>query len=201
MKTVLLTGGIGSGKSVVAAWLASRGVPVYDSDSRTRSLYDGPLTEKLEEAIGVPLRDPCTGVFSSSLLAKAIFSDAAALAKTEAIVHPLVLEDFIRWKDALPQQTPFAVMESAIALSKSLFSGLFDAVVMVVAPEEKRLEWSSRPESEMRRRMASQDIDAALADAVIVNDSDLPTLFERTDSALAGLDLPVPKPSASLQSC
>ena len=40
MKTVILTGGMGSGKSAVARYLESRGVPVYDSDARTKSLYD-----------------------------------------------------------------------------------------------------------------------------------------------------------------
>ena len=59
METVIITGGIGSGKSRVCAYLASRGVPVYDSDARTKSLYERhpDLVDRMEEALGVPLRD------------------------------------------------------------------------------------------------------------------------------------------------
>ena len=75
MKTVLVTGGIGSGKSAVCAYLASRGVPVYDSDSRTKALYDTDpaLLPALEKAFGTSLRSPsgeldraipsCCGIF------------------------------------------------------------------------------------------------------------------------------------------
>ena len=41
--TILITGGIGSGKSALTSYLSERGVPVYDSDSRTKALYDGEL--------------------------------------------------------------------------------------------------------------------------------------------------------------
>ena len=195
MKTVLLTGGIGSGKSVVAAYLASRGIPVYDSDSRTRALYDDKLVKALEDELGICLTQE--GRFVPSLLSQAIFSDPEALARTEAIVHPLVREDFLAWKESLAEDVPFAVMESAIALEKPLFAGLFDAVVMVIAPQAKRLEWTSRPEAEMRRRMAAQTPDPALADAIIVNDSDIQTLFDRTDASFRGMDLVIPKPSGA----
>ena len=198
MKTVLLTGGIGSGKSVVAAYLQSRGVPVYDSDSRTRALYEGPLTEELEAALGVTLRDP-DGHFSKARLSALIFSDPSALAKTEAVVHPRVKEDFLQWLSDLPKDAPFAVMESAIALSKPLFRDLFDAVVVVKAPLESRLKWSTRPEAEMRRRMASQDLDPTAADAVILNDSDIQTLLEKADLAMEKINCHIPKPSASLR--
>ena len=58
MKTVILTGGMGSGKSAVCAFLKARGVPVYDSDSRTKSLYDRDpsLVQRLEAALGTGLR-------------------------------------------------------------------------------------------------------------------------------------------------
>ena len=60
MKTDLVTGGIGSGKSAVCAYLASRGVPVYDSDSRTKALYtsDPALLPALESALGISLMRP-----------------------------------------------------------------------------------------------------------------------------------------------
>ena len=59
MTTVLLTGGIGSGKSTVARFLAGRGIPVYDSDSRTKSLYDREpgIVDLLEERFGIKARE------------------------------------------------------------------------------------------------------------------------------------------------
>ena len=56
MKTVLVTGGIASGKSEVCRYLSSAGYPVYDSDSRTKALYESVpgLKGRVEEAIGVP---------------------------------------------------------------------------------------------------------------------------------------------------
>ena len=57
-KTVIVTGLIGSGKSAVCALLRERGIPVYDSDSRTKRLYDRrpALVDAMEKAVGTPLR-------------------------------------------------------------------------------------------------------------------------------------------------
>ena len=56
MKTVLITGGIASGKSAVCARLKALGLPVYDCDSRTKALYDEipGLKARIEKAIGLP---------------------------------------------------------------------------------------------------------------------------------------------------
>ena len=76
MKTVILTGGMGSGKSAVAALLKARGVPVYDSDSRTKSLYDRDpaLVGRLETVLGTGLR-AVDGRLDRAKLASLIFSD------------------------------------------------------------------------------------------------------------------------------
>ena len=90
--SVLLTGGIGSGKSAVASYLESKGIPVYDSDSRTKALYDSDpdLVPSLERALGVSLRKE-DGSFDRKALSSVIFSDKKALSKVESIVHPAVL--------------------------------------------------------------------------------------------------------------
>ena len=90
MKTVLVTGGIASGKSEVCRYLTSRGFEVYDSDSRTKALYDSVpgLKTRVEEAIGLPFKE--IGV---------IFSDPAKRGKLEAVVYPEVMKDFLAWKD------------------------------------------------------------------------------------------------------
>ena len=180
MLTVIVTGMIGSGKTAVCALLSKRGIPVYDSDSRTKALYDSVpgLKERIEAELGVP--------FSS--LAKIIFSNSKAREKLEAIVYPLVRADFEAWRDA-QKDAPFVVLESAIILSKPIFDGLADAVVAVTASEEvrlKRLIGRGLTEEDSRRRMASQCIDLSKADVVIHNDGTLQNLSRRVGRVFFG---------------
>lgn len=179
--TVLVTGGIGSGKSAVCAYLAGRGVPVYDSDSRTKALYDTDpsLTAALEETLGCPLRT-AEGKLDRKALAAIIFSDEDARTRVEERVYPYVREDFLRWreeKQRLPwcgyTNRPFVVMESAIALQKPLFADLFDKVVLVDAPIRIRLKRVVRRDGmswkEAACRVHSQTVIRARADAVLRN--------------------------------
>lgn len=169
MKTILVTGGIASGKSEVCAELSRLGWPVYDSDSRTKALYDSVpgLRARVEQAIGRPFAE--IGI---------IFEDASARAALEAVVYPEVLRDFIAWREALPADAPAAVFESAVALDKAQFEGLFDEVWLVQAPLGARL---SRNPKAARRLAAQQDIDPSRADRIVVNDGSLQALRHRTD--------------------
>ena len=123
MKTVLLTGGIGSGKSAVRHILEEMGIPCYDADSAVKSFYIAPdegsssgnsfnegslpgdrsprrrpfLLPALEDALGVSLRDS-EGRFSKKALSSLIFSAPWAMEKVESIVFPALAEDFARWK-------------------------------------------------------------------------------------------------------
>ncbi len=173
-KTVIVTGLIGSGKSAVCALLRERGIPVYDSDARTKGLYDRrpALVGRLEEALGLPLRGT-DGRLDRKALAARIFSDAAAREKLEAIVYPEVLADFKRWK-ARQKGAPFVVLESAVILSKPVFDGLADAVVLVSAPEEVRLrrvmQRDSLPAEAVRARMAAQMVPMEKVTATLFNE-------------------------------
>ena len=139
MRTVIVTGGIGSGKSAVCALLAKRGVPVYDSDSRVKELYvcRRSLVPRLEKALGTLLRQ-ADGSLDKARLAALIFSDESARETLESIVYPILLKDFLRWRSR--QEAPFVVLESAVILSKPVFDGLADAVVLVDAPRELRIQ-------------------------------------------------------------
>ena len=187
MKTILVTGGIGSGKSEVCRHLVSRGIPVYDSDERTKRLYEEVpgLAARVDAALGGGMLD-AGGRLDRKALAAAIFSDQEALRRLEAIVHPEVLADFLRWRDT--QNSEEVVMESAIAAGLPLFKGVFDCVILVDAPEEIRLERACSRDGASReavlRRIRAQHHDPGLADAVIVNDSTLEVLLSRTDEVL-----------------
>ena len=192
MKTLLVTGGIGSGKSAVCSLLEERGIPVYDSDSAAKRLYDTDpdLVRDLEALFGTPLRQ-ADGCFDRRKLSGLLFSDPEKLAALEAVVHPAVLRDFQAWRSR--QQAPFVVIESAIALEKPLFDAAYDAVLLVTAPDAMRLERACRRDGSepaaVLARMRRQHFDLSRVDAVVNNDLDMATLRHRTDIAIKILSL------------
>ena len=191
MKTIGITGGIGSGKTTLCRMLEAAGAPVYEADARTKALYDSDpsLVPALEAALGTPLRGE-DGKLDRRRLAGMLFADSRVRETVEAIVHPKVLEDFLAWRDACgkapwkgPGQVPFVVFESAIVLEKPLFAPYIDKVVWIDAPERDRIRRSALrdgvPEEDIRRRAAAQRHSAAKADALLVNDADPATLLQR----------------------
>ena len=200
MKTVILTGGMGSGKSAVGAFLKARGVPVYDSDSRTKSLYDRDpaLVDALEGVLGTGLR-ASDGRLDRAKLASLIFGDPARKAAVEAVVHPAVLADFRRWKRWHRPKgwtygpVPFVVLESAIILSCPVFDGVGDKVVLVDADEAVRAARSvARDGSDMEsalRRIRQQSFDMSRVDAVLRNEGTLDSLPAEVDRVFLNLFL------------
>ncbi|MCD8313764.1 MAG: dephospho-CoA kinase [Bacteroidales bacterium] len=213
--TILVTGGIGSGKSLVCRMLEERGVAVYDFDGRTKALYDEDpeLLDNVLAAMrpyipdGYP--DEAEGLLTSEgkldrqALAAVIFNDPHALADLEAVVHPAVLKDFEEWRNFHAERQlkegrsrALVAAESAVALEKPLFRGLFDKVILVDAPLELRRGRAAGrdgvSEETVERRMLSQrlmnDISrGALApdvDYIIENDKDEAALAARTDIIL-----------------
>ena len=185
MLTVIVTGGIGSGKSAVCALLRERGIPVYDSDARTKELYERKpgLVERLEQALGLPLKG-ADGRLDRKALAGRIFSDTAARETLEAIVYPEVLADFKDWRDR-QQDVPFVVLESAVILSKPVFDGVAQAVVLVTAREDVRLRRvmgrDALTEAAVRARMAAQEIPEGKVSAFIANDGSPEELEKAVD--------------------
>lgn len=190
MTTLAITGGIGSGKSAVAAILSGEGIPVYDSDSAAKSLYDRDpgLVPALEEKLGVTLRDG-GGRFDRGQAASVLFSDPRRRELAESVIHPRVREDFIRWREA--QRAPVVAIESAIIGRVPSVAELCDVIIRVEAPEDERIRRVARrsglTEAEVRARIAAQNSDSVAADAVIINDSTEEVLRERTQQILKKL--------------
>ena len=172
MRSILVTGGIGSGKSAVCKLLRERGIPVYECDARTKELYDTSptLVPQLEKALGASLRR-ADGTLDKVRLASLIFSDSNARETLEGIVYPLVLEDYRNWLSR--QEAPFVVIESALILSKPLFDGIYDAAVLVEAPVEVRLQRVLRRANASREdflsRMQAQFFPPEKVDVVLPN--------------------------------
>lgn len=167
MKTILVTGPIGGGKSTVCRYLAEKGYPVYDCDSRCKALYEEVpgLKGRIEGELGIAFED-----------LRIIFSDESLRLRLESIVYPLLLEDILRWRDS--QSSPLVFIESAVALSKPVFDGLFDEVLLIEAPLEDRMQRHPGAAD----RDAIQTYDRSRTDYCIMNDSTLESLYSKIDS-------------------
>ncbi len=174
MKTIGLTGGIGSGKSTVARYFSSHGIPVYYADEAGRKVLSEPDTiANIKEIFGRGiLRE---GSIDRAALARIVFSDPEALRRLNGIIHPAVRDDFEKWK-RLQIDQPVVIREAAI-LFESGTDRDCDKIILVTAPLEKRIlrvmarDGVSR--DEVLARMKNQWPDEKkepLSDFIIVND-------------------------------
>ncbi len=175
MLKIGVTGGIGSGKSLVCKIFETLGIPVYNSDKRAKWLMnnDPELKAQLIELFGPEAFKE--GQLNRPFIADIVFSQAEMLKKLNGLVHPAVAVDTLKWFDEL-SLVPFAIKEAALIYEIGM-QDAFDKVIVVAAPEQIRLDRvmsrDKAEESEVRSRMAKQLPEAekvALADYVIVND-------------------------------
>ena len=187
-KVLLVTGGIGAGKSAVSRMLIERGVPVYFSDDMAKSLYDrdASLRDSLRRLFGERVfRD---GDVDRRALAELIFADEEKRRALEALVHPAVFRDFEAWKAERPD-CALVAFESAILLDRGLPEGFADYVIYVDAPEELRLrramERDGSAAESVIRRMQSQKAgpEHPAVDFVLDNSGD----FKALEAALDGV--------------
>lgn len=180
MTVIGITGGIGSGKSVVSRLLETYGVPVYDADRESKRLtVSSPvIRERLTALLGADIYLP-EGL-NRALMAERIFHDAALLEHVSAIIHPEVSKDFDCWKARL--RTDVCALESAI-LFESGFNKKVDLSLTVYAPEEVRIgrvmARDGMSEADVRQRMRRQWPDErkkALADKIVLNDERTPLI-------------------------
>ncbi len=157
MEVLVVTGGIGSGKSEVCRILQERyGCGVYNADERVKMLYDvhPSLLKDIESMIGESLRDD-DGRFVPALLSERIFSDRNLLKKVEDFVFPALLEDFGFWTRHYADDR-FVVFESATILEKPQFKGFGDKIVLVDSLVETRLERACRRDSASRESICAR---------------------------------------------
>ncbi|MBE0676375.1 MAG: dephospho-CoA kinase [Bacteroidales bacterium] len=131
-----VTGGIGSGKTTVCRIFSTIGIPVFDADREARRITDTDVRviKGLSHIAGMDLYSG--GILDRKKLASLIFNDRDMLMKVNALIHPLVRDDFASWADK--QGTPYVILESAILFDSGVFSHV-DATIAVTAPLEERL--------------------------------------------------------------
>lgn len=169
-----ITGGIGSGKSTIAKQLRKMGYAVYDTDSEAKRLImeDAGLRQQIEQLFGKEVYQD--GVYQTALVAQRVFADQSLLARLNAIVHPAVKADILRWAENMNHPT-LCFVECAI-LYQAGFDELCDKVIVVTAPEDVRLARAvARDHSTIekeRARMRAQEVekDIERADLIVNND-------------------------------
>jgi len=175
MTIVGLTGGIGSGKSVVADLLTVMGIPVYDSDTRSKQLCD--TDEDLKKGLISLFSESIyeNGFLNRSLLAKKIFDNEAALKAVNTLIHPAVGRDFWSWIS--DNHTSSVIVQETAILFESNLAGRYDFIISVIAPESLRIlrtcKRSGLLPEEVKIRMKNQIGDEdriSLSDFVILND-------------------------------
>ncbi len=172
-----LTGGVGAGKSTVAALLAEHGAVVIDADAIAREVVE-PGTPGFDAVVakfgdGVVGRD---GRLDRPALAAIVFADDERRAELNAIVHPLVGQRVGELSAAAPDDA-VVVYDVPLLVENDMAAG-FEAVLVVEAPVELRLQrlaGRGMSEADARERMRSQASDEqrrAVADELIRNDGD-----------------------------
>ena len=192
MQVLIVTGGIGSGKSEVCRIIQDAfDCGVYNADARVKMLYDNhpSLLDDIEAELGTALRDS-DGKFLPSRLAQCIFNDKEKLQVVEGLVFPALIEDFELWKAGYADDD-FVVFESATVLEKPQFKGFGDKVILVDAPFQTRLERASRRDGVAKNMIYSRMMNQVMmnkisdgeinpgTDAVIHNDCALDELHQQ----------------------
>ena len=181
-----LTGGLGSGKSTVAALLGEHGAVIIDADVVAREVVRAgtPGFAAVVARFGPGVVGP-DGELDRAALARIVFADGAALDELNAIVHPLVGSRSAELAAAVP---PGAVVVHDIPLlAENGLADRFDTVVVVEADREIRLARLAErglTRAEAEARMAAQATDEqrrAIADEIVRNDGDLDSLARQVD--------------------
>lgn len=171
-----ITGGIGTGKSLVCKIFALLNIPVYDADSRAKMVMttDGILIQSIKKEFGV-LSYNDDGSLNSKFLAAHVFADMEKLEKLNALVHPRVAADYKLWFSL--QSKPYVVKEAALMFETGSYKAL-DAVVLVTAPKPLRIKRvlmrdKQRTESQIvqiMEKQIDQELAKTMADFIIRND-------------------------------
>jgi dephospho-CoA kinase len=171
-----LTGGIGSGKSTIAAIFETLGIPVSYADLEAKRLMneDAGLREAITLQFGAGAYTD--GKLNRKYLAERVFSDPEKLRLLNSLVHPVTIRDGERWMQELDDRYPYAIREAALIFETNT-AGHLDFVIGVSAPTELRIQRTIQRDRSTREdvllRMHNQideDIKMHLCDAIIVND-------------------------------
>ncbi|CAN5470917.1 dephospho-CoA kinase [soil metagenome] len=175
MMVIGITGGIGSGKSIVCTLFQSFGIPVYEADVEAKKMYDLPeVIAEVKNTFGEKYFS-ASSELDRKKFAEFVFNDEAALKKINSIIHPHVKKNFRDWKK-LHNESPYILKEAAILFESGSDKGC-DKIITVTAPVELRiqrvLDRDKRSKAQIEKIIQKQWSDEEKikrSDFVIVND-------------------------------
>jgi len=187
-KIIGLTGGIGSGKSTVAKYIASKGIPVYIADDEAKKIMDN---EKVITEIKIIFTDDILtndNKLDRVKIANIVFNNPDKLRELNAIVHPKVKIHFKNWLKK-HKKNLFIIKEVAI-LFETGGDKECDAIILVTAPEEIRIQRTTTRDNltvdNVRKRMNSQfsDIEKIKKSTFVINNINLEDTYFQVDEIL-----------------
>ena len=154
MKVVGLTGGIGSGKTTIASLFKNKGIPIYIADERAKEITN-------------------TSIIVRKKIIELLGKNAYQNQKINAIIHPKVAEDFLKWLKK--QKGPYCIKESAILFENGSYKSC-DHTILITTPEKVRIKRVMKRDQltilEIKTRIKNQwsdDEKILLADTIIEN--------------------------------
>jgi dephospho-CoA kinase len=181
MVKVGLTGGIGSGKTTVSNFLLDYGIPVYNSDSKGKTLMNTNLELKnnIVSIFGERVYD--NGILNTNLLSSIVFNDSTKIEQLNNLVHPKVAQDFNQWVGKNINK-PILVKEAAILIESGAYLNM-DKIILVVSEKSTRINRVSKRDNSdlesIEKRINLQLTDnekIKYADYIIENNSSLENL-------------------------
>lgn len=179
MHKIGITGGIGSGKTIVCKMFEILGVPVYYADERAKWLTnnDLQLRKEIKELLGRLAYDE-NGQYNRKWVAAQVFDNPELLKMLNSLIHPRVFADTDQWFLA-HQDAPYTLREAAL-MNAAGNNNDFDAVIVVTAPVETRIARikkrdTQRTEEEIKAIIARQKTEeqfASIANYTINNDDE-----------------------------
>ncbi|KAA3619998.1 MAG: dephospho-CoA kinase [Calditrichaeota bacterium] len=196
MKTIGITGSMGSGKSTVREIIAKQGFSTIDADSLAKEIIksDPATHEKIAAEFGSDVYD-AAGHLLPAILAQRAFGDAAKIDKLNNIVHPRVFEKVDAAIARLEAENQKVVFVEAALFFETGWNERVDMMVAVSAPESMRIKRLQKRSGltieQIKARFLHQLSDrekANRADIVILNDGSRKSLKELTNQFLQELD-------------
>ena len=157
MLRIGLTGGIGSGKTIVAKIFETLGIPVYYADDAAKRLMnsDEALKKSIIENFGE--RAYINNELDRKFLANIVFNDQQKLSLLNSLTHPATIRDANKWM--ILQKSPYAIKEAALLFESGAAEDL-DFIIGVSAPQQIRIkrvvERDKIPEAEVMKRISRQ---------------------------------------------
>ncbi|MCI0467874.1 MAG: dephospho-CoA kinase [Beijerinckiaceae bacterium] len=147
-----LTGSIGMGKSATAAMFRAEGIAVHDADATVHALYSGEAVPAIEAAFPGTTRD---GAVDRARLSGIVLDNPEALARLEAIIHPMVAASRDAFLAAAAKKGEGLVVLDVPLLFETGGDRNVDAVVLVTAPESVQMDRGSKRPGMTRERFAA----------------------------------------------